>query len=258
MTVSDPVLLGTFASLMTALATALGALPVLHRRAIPDAARDALLGIAAGVMLAATFFSLIEPAIEMLQLRHGSRSLAAVYLSMALTAGAASVALLERWLANAYGWDGCGDGAPIRQVWVFIAAVTLHNIPEGIAVGVGFGSGDMAHGTAIATAIGLQNMPEGLAVALALVSHGYDRRRAFLAAVLTGAVEVPAGLLGAAAVSLFQPILPWAMAAAAGAMLFVVVDELIPEAHSHGHRDAGTGGFIAGFIVMLMLDVALA
>ena len=209
-------------------------------------------------MLAATFFSLIQPAVALVEGRYGSRGAAAIIVAAGLIFGVLLVWLLEKVLANAYRWRADGAGAPIDNVWVFVLAVTLHNVPEGLAVGVGFGEGDIASGVAIATGIGLQNMPEGLAVALALVAHNYSRWKAFTIAALTGLIEAPSGLLGAAAVAWSQPLLPWALALAAGAMLFVIVQELIPESYRHGYRDAATLGLVAGFIVMLMLDVAFS
>ena len=256
---AEPIWLGALASLLAGSATVLGSVPVLHGGAVPDRWRDSLLGVAAGVMLAATFFSLIQPAIALFAGRHGNRLLAAAAVSAGLAAGVLLVLLLERALANAYRWNGNRAGrGPIDSVWLFVAAVTLHNVPEGLAVGVGFGTGDVASGTAIAVGIGLQNMPEGLAVALALVTHGYGRWMSFAIAGLTGLVEAPAGLIGAGAIALSQPLLPWALALAAGAMLFVIVQELIPESHRHGYRDHATVGLVAGFIVMLLLDVAFA
>jgi ZIP family zinc transporter len=256
---SDPIWLGAFASLLAGLATAFGSVPVLFRRNIADRWRDSLLGVAGGVMLAATFFSLIQPAIALVSGRYGSRGVAAVIVAAGLVVGVLLVWLLEKALANAYRWRGNNGGqAQIDSVWVFVLAVTLHNVPEGLAVGVGFGGGDIANGTAIAVGIGLQNMPEGLAVALALVAHGSSHGKAFAIASLTGLIEAPAGLLGAAAVAWSQPLLPWALALAAGAMLFVIVQELIPESYRHGHRDQATLGLVAGFIVMLMLDVAFS
>lgn len=236
----------------------MGALPVLLGRQFPERTRDTLLGVAAGVMLAATFFSLIEPSITLLEARHASRWRAAFAVSAGLALGAAIVWWLERVFASAYGWGSNGtDKIAIDRVWLFVAAVTLHNLPEGLAVGVAFGGEDRSHGTAIALAIGLQNMPEGLAVALALVAHGYDKHKAFWVAAATGLVEAPAGLLGATAVWLSQPLLPWALAAAAGAMLFVIANELIPQSHAHDYKNEATGGLIAGFILMLLFDVAL-
>jgi ZIP family zinc transporter len=133
-------------------------------------------------------------------------------------------------------------------------AITIHNFPEGLAVGVSFGSGDVAAGLVVATAIGLQNMPEGLAVALPLLREGYSRRRSLWYGTLTGLVEPVGGLLGVALVSVFHPILPWALAFAAGAMLFVVSDEIIPESHRKGFEREATFGLIAGFVIMMVLD----
>ena len=253
---SDPIWLGAWASFVAGSATALGSVPVLFGRNIPARWRDSLLGVAAGVMLAATFFSLLQPAVALAELRHGNRGAAAAVVAAGLIAGVLLVWLLEKALANAYRWNGAKE--PIDSVWIFVLAVTLHNVPEGLAVGVGFGEGDIASGMTIAVGIGLQNMPEGLAVALALVAHNYSRRKAFVIASLTGLIEAPAGLLGAAAVALSQPLLPWALAFAAGAMLFVIVQELIPESYRHGYRDEATLGLVAGFVMMLVLDVTFS
>lgn len=258
MPLTQPVLLGTVASLLAGLATGAGCIPVLAGQTIPDRVRDALLGMAAGVMMAATFFSLIEPAMNLFRQSWGGSWSTAGCLSLGIVLGASIVSSLEWILANAYGWNsGSADKLPIEKVWIFVLAVTLHNIPEGLAVGVSFGTGDIAQGISVALGIGLQNMPEGLAVALALVAHGYDRRQAFSIGVLTGLVEPPVGLLGAAAVAVAQPLLPWALAIAAGAMLFVIADEVVPQSHAHGYGAEATGGFIAGFVLMTVLDVAL-
>lgn len=136
--------------------------------------------------------------------------------------------------------------------------MTIHNFPEGLAVGVSFGSGDVAAGLVVAMAIGLQNMPEGLAVALPLAREGYSRRKSLFYGTLTGLVEPLGGLLGLALISVFLPILPWGLAFAAGAMLFVVSDEMIPESHRKGFEREATFGLIAGFVVMMFLDCALS
>jgi ZIP family zinc transporter len=133
-------------------------------------------------------------------------------------------------------------------------AITIHNFPEELAVGVSFGGGDVAAGLVIAMASGLQNMPEGLAVALPLVREGYSRRKSLLYGTLTGLAEPLGGLLGVALVSIFQPILPWGLAFAVGAMLFVVSDEMIPESHRKGFEREATFGVIAGFVIMMLLD----
>ncbi|WP_209011708.1 ZIP family metal transporter [Roseibium aggregatum] len=147
------------------------------------------------------------------------------------------------------------EAETLKQIWLFVIAITLHNIPEGLAVGVGFGGGDPGAGTTLAFGIGLQNAPEGLAVALALQSEGYDKRYAFVVACLTGLVEPVAGLMGAAAVSQSQVLLPWGLTFAAGAMIYVISNEIIPETHRHGHHKAATTGLTAGLVVMMFLDV---
>jgi len=149
------------------------------------------------------------------------------------------------------------DAHAMKKVWLFIFAITLHNFPEGMAVGVGFGGGDIANGISLAIGIGLQNMPEGLIVALALIAHKYSIRKSFLIASATGLVEPIGGLLGAGIVSVFMPLLPWGLAFAAGAMLFVISDEIIPESHRKGFAKQATFGLMVGFVVMLFLDVVL-
>lgn len=144
------------------------------------------------------------------------------------------------------------------RVWLFVLAITLHNLPEGLAVGVGFGEGNIARGTTLAVGIGLQNAPEGLAVALALLSAGYGRLRAFAVATLTGAVEPITGLAGAYAVSLSVLLLPGAMAFAAGAMIYVISHEIIPETHQRGSETLATLGLVVGVALMMLLDIAFS
>ena len=149
------------------------------------------------------------------------------------------------------------DAHALKRVWLFVFAITLHNFPEGLAVGVGFGGGDILNGITLAIGIGLQNIPEGLIVALALVVHKYSLKKAFLIALATGLVEPIGGLLGAGIVSVFMPLLPWGLAFAAGAMLFVISNEIIPESHRKGFAKQATLGVMVGFVVMLFLDVVL-
>ena len=239
-------LLGTVASLVAGLATGFGALPVLFAKRISDKMLDTSLGFAAGIMLAATAFSLLVPSIDL-----GGPLVAA--LSFVL--GALVLYLIDRVVPHfnpAFGVEG--PPSRLSRIWLFVLAITIHNFPEGLAVGVGFGSGDVAAGLVIATAIGLQNMPEGLAVALPLFREGYSRKKALWYGTLTGLVEPLGGLVGAAVVVIAKPILPWGLSFAAGAMLFVVADEMIPESHKNGHPREATFGLIAGFVVMMMLD----
>jgi len=145
----------------------------------------------------------------------------------------------------------------LEAIWLFVIAITIHNFPEGLAVGVGFGSGDVGNGIALAIGIGLQNMPEGLAVALALLGEKYTRRVAFLVALLTGLVEPIGGFLGLFLIQWMQWILPYGLAFAAGAMLFVISDEIIPETHRSGFERLATYAVVVGFLVMMFLDNTL-
>jgi ZIP family zinc transporter len=242
----DIIWLGSVASLVAGLATGAGALPVLFTKKISDKLLDVLLGFSAGVMLAATAFSLIVPAIDL-----SSPWVAAG----GIVIGAIVLYLVDRFIPHFHPALGPeGPSSRLSRVWLLILAITIHNFPEGLAVGVSFGSGEVAAGFVIAMAIGLQNMPEGLAVALPLLREGYSRRRSLWYGTLTGLVEPVGGLLGVALVSIFHPILPWALAFAAGAMLFVVSDEMIPESHRKGFEKEATFGFMVGFVIMMLLD----
>jgi len=165
------------------------------------------------------------------------------------------------WLANRFvphehffkGREGI-DGVLHKRLWLFVIAITLHNLPEGLSVGAGFGQPDLGRGIALAIGIAVQNMPEGFIVALALVALGYRPRSAFAVALLTGLVEPVGGMAGAAAVAFVQPILPWALAFAAGTMIFVVGGEMIPETHREGFETRATFGLLSGFAMMLLLS----
>lgn len=242
--------LGAIASLVAGLATGAGALPVLFTRRISDRVLDVMLGFSAGVMLSATSFSLIVPALDL------GGPWVAVF---GLVLGAFVLHLVDRFIPHFHQYIGAeGPPSKLPRVWLFVIAITIHNFPEGLAVGVSFGSGDAAAGMVIALAIGLQNMPEGLAVALPLLRESYSRGKSLWYATLTGLVEPVGGLLGVALISVFQPILPWGLAFAAGAMLFVVSDEMIPESHRKGFAREATFGLIAGFVVMMFLDCYFA
>ncbi len=238
--------LASVVSLVAGLATGAGALPVLFVKKVSDKFLDIMLGFSAGVMLAATSFSLIIPALDL-------TGPWVVVFGVGL--GALVLHLIDRLIPHFHPAIGA-EGPPSRlsRVWLFLLAITIHNFPEGLAVGVSFGSGDVKAGFVVALAIGLQNMPEGLAVALPLVREGYSRRRSLCYATMTGLVEPLGGLLGIALVFIFAPILPWALAFAAGAMLFVVSDEMIPESHRKGFEREATFGLIIGFLVMMLLD----
>jgi ZIP family zinc transporter len=252
------ILLGGLASLGAGLMTVVGAIPALFGREIAARTQDTLLGFAAGVMLAASFLSLIVPAVEAGQQLYGGRIAAAVIAAAGVLVGVLAVAAANELVPHQHFVQGKQGPrvAEVSRVWLFVAAITIHNFPEGIAVGVGFGGDDLSNGTALAVGIGLQNAPEGLAVALALVAEGSSRTRAFLVASATALVEPVGGFLGITAVAFFQMLQPWALTFAAGAMLYVISHEIIPETHSRGFQQRATGGLTAGLVVMLFLDVA--
>jgi len=245
-TLTDLFSIGLVASLAAGLATGAGALPVIFVKNVSDNLLDVLLGFAAGVMLAATAFSLLVPAIEL-----GGPLLSAVGLG----AGALTIYLIDRFTPHFHPVAGAeGPSSRLSRVWLMMIAITIHNFPEGLAVGVSFGAGDIASGLIVATAIGLQNMPEGLAVALPLLREKYRTLKAIEYTTLTGLIEPLGGLLGLALVSVSHSFLPWGLAFAAGAMLFVVADEMVPESHRKGFGREATFGLVAGFIVMMLLD----
>jgi ZIP family zinc transporter len=250
---------GFFASLLAGAMTMVGALPVLMGKTLSRRLNDTLLGFAAGVMLAASFFSLIIPGIEHGTALTGSKTWAAGIAVVGILVGVGFVAWLNEVLPHEHFVQGRQgpQASALARIWLFIIAITIHNLPEGLAVGVGFGHGDIPAGTALAIGIGLQNAPEGLAVAVALWSSGYDKRYAFGVASLTGAVEPVMGFLGAVAVTLSQSVLPWALTFAAGAMLYVISHEIIPETHRNGYEREATMGLTIGLVVMLYLDVVL-
>jgi len=253
-----PVALGSLASLAAGLVTAVGALPVLFGGRVSQRVNDVLLGFAAGVMLAASFFSLIMPGLDAARTLYGSGTLSAAIGVAGVALGAACIAIINEFVPHEHFVLGREGPKPrsLDRIWLFVLAITIHNLPEGLAVGVGFGGGDTRAGITLATGIGLQNAPEGLAVALALLSCGYSRIYSFVIAGLTGLVEPVTGFMGAYAVSLSVFLLPWGMTFAAGAMIYVISHEIIPETHRHGFQDEATIGLTAGLVVMMFLDVA--
>jgi ZIP family zinc transporter len=247
------VVIGFFASILAGLATGLGALPTLFFSSISKNLFNSLLGAAAGVMLAATAFSLLVPGMAYGNLIWPGKGIYVVTMGMLI--GALFLHFADRQLPHVH-FDSISDThlSSLKKVWLFIIAITIHNFPEGMSVGVSFGSGEMKNGVVLAIAIALQNIPEGLAVALPLLGLGYSKWRAVGIATLTGLVEPIGGLLGITMVTIFQPILPVAMGFAAGAMLFVISEEIIPETHSDGHSRPATFALMIGFIIMMILD----
>jgi ZIP family zinc transporter len=249
------------AGLIAGLATGLGAVPVLfYVKAVRPFTSAVMLGFGAGVMLAATSFSLVAPGIEAAARRGHAGLAGSGMVASGMLIGALGLLAANRYVPHEHFIKGLEGIATRRlgRVWLFVFAITLHNFPEGLAVGVGFGGGSLQNGISLAIGISLQNLPEGLAVALALVQIGYSRGRSFLVALLTGLAEIVGALVGVIAVAFSEALLPWGMGFAAGAMLFVISNEIIPESHQEGQGLAGTVGVIFGFLLMMILDTAFA
>lgn len=261
----NPVLLALFATLFTWLVTALGASMVFFFKTINQKILNSMLGFAAGVMIAASFWSLLKPAIEMAE---ASGTVPWVPAVVGFLSGGAFLFIVDKILPHLHLGLSVDKAEGIKTTWqrsvLLVLAITLHNIPEGLAVGVAFGAlainpdpGMLAGAVALAFGIGLQNFPEGAAVSIPLRREGFSRLKAFNYGQMSGIVEPIAGVLGAYLVLTVTPILPYALSFAAGAMIFVVVEELIPESQTGNETDLSTIGAMFGFATMMLLDVAL-
>ncbi|KPJ79173.1 MAG: dihydroorotate dehydrogenase [Deltaproteobacteria bacterium SG8_13] len=261
----SPIYQAIIATLFTWLMTAAGAGLVFFFKQINRKILDSMLGFAAGVMIAASYWSLLAPAIEMAE----ESSLPAwLVATSGFLLGGAFLLFVDKLLPHVHPGFPKGEAEGVSTSWrrsvLLVLAITIHNIPEGLAVGVAFGAlaADLPAATlggavALALGIGIQNFPEGTAVSVPLRREGLSRRKSFWYGQLSGAVEPVAGVLGAVAVIYMRPILPYALAFAAGAMIYVVVEELIPESQLEKHSDVATVGAMLGFAVMMTLDVAL-
>ncbi|HET9463705.1 MAG TPA: ZIP family metal transporter [Thiobacillus sp.] len=244
---------------VAALATALGALPALFIRRISTRWEDVMLGFGAGVMAAAASFSLILPGVAAGTEILGSKPAGAAIVAAGLVLGALFLLLADKAVPHEHlsaGRHG-PDWMHLRRVWLMVFAIALHNFPEGMAIGVGFSDGDTSVGVPLAAAIAIQDIPEGLVVAVALRTVAYAPWQAALAGALTGLAEPLGAIVGVALTSGFAPLYPAGLGFAAGAMLWVVSHEIIPETHRKGHEQAATLGLIGGFVVMMVLDTAL-
>nr|WP_283102346.1 ZIP family metal transporter [Haloplanus sp. XH21] len=263
---TDPIIHGLVGGVVIAVLNLFGAALVFVWRDPSERAMDGALGFAAGVMLAASFTSLIVPGIE----TYSGGNPIPVLVGVALGAlfldrsdvlvPHAHYLVTGRQRSDAASRDGALpiENDRLAGVVLFVLAITIHNIPEGLAVGVGFGSGDLETAIPLMLAIGIQNIPEGFAVSVAAVNAGLSRRfYAVIAGIRSGVVEIPIAILGAYAVQSMTALLPYAMGFAAGAMLFVISDEIVPETHARGYERIATLGTILGVIVMLYLDIAL-
>lgn len=262
-----PVLAALYAGLFTWGLTALGAATVFFIKNPSKKVLDGMLGFTGGVMVAASFWSLLAPAIEMSK-GEGFKKVMPAAIGFAL--GALFLFCLDKVLPHLHlnhdekFTEGVKTKTPWQKTTLLVLAITLHNIPEGLAVGVLFGGvaagipeATIAGALTLAIGIGLQNMPEGLAVSFPLRRMGMSKKKSFLYGQSSALVEPIAAVIGALAVGFFTPVLPYALAFAAGAMIFVVIEEVVPETQQGNNADIATLGFIGGFIVMMMLDVAL-
>jgi ZIP family zinc transporter len=262
----DPLVQTLLATSFTWGMTALGAASVFVFRTFNQKVLDSMLGFAGGVMIAASFWSLLAPAIDMCE----GGSLPCWFPPAAgFAAGAAVLRVIDLVLPHLHPGLSVDHAEGIRTTWrrstLLVLAITLHNIPEGLAVGVvfgaaasGFGPASLAGATALAIGIGIQNFPEGLAVSLPLRREGLSRARSFWYGQLSGAVEPVAAVAGVLAVASARALLPYALGFAAGAMIYVVVEEVIPESQTGGNSDIATIGTVIGFVIMMILDVSLS
>ncbi len=261
----NPVWLALFATLFTWGLTALGAAMVFFFKTISKSVLNSMLGFAAGVMIAASFWSLLSPAIEMAEAKGDLPWVPAV---IGFLSGGAFIFLIDKLLPHLHLGLSMDKAEGIKTSWqrsvLLVLAITLHNIPEGLAIGVTFGAlannpdtGLLAGAIALTIGIGLQNFPEGAAVSIPLKREGISSLKAFNYGQLSGIVEPVAGVIGAWLVLTVTPLLPYALSFAAGAMIFVVVEELIPESQTGNETDLSTIGAMIGFTTMMLLDVAL-
>jgi len=261
----NPIWQALVATMFTWFLTALGAGLVFFFKTINRKVLDGMLGFAAGVMIAASYWSLLAPAIEMAE---GGSLPAWVPATVGFLSGGGFLWIIDKILPHLHLGFPLEEAEGIKTSWhrsvLLVLAITLHNIPEGLAIGVAFGAlasdlptASLASAIALALGIGIQNFPEGTAVSVPLRREGFTRLKSFWYGQLSGIVEPIAGVLGALAVILMKPLLPYALAFAAGAMIFVVVEELIPESQLEKNTDIATMGAMVGFAVMMTLDVAL-
>ena len=261
----NPIVQALIGTLFTWAVTALGAGVVFFFKSIDKKVLDGMMGFAAGVMIAASFWSLLSPAINLSEEMGGSAWIPA---AVGFLLGGAMLFIVDKTLPHLHPGMKTEDAEGRNSSWqrsvLLVMAITIHNFPEGLAVGVAFGavaagipSASLAGAIALALGIGIQNFPEGAAVSIPLRREGFSRKKAFLYGQASGIVEPIAGVLGALSVIVFRPILPYALAFAAGAMIYVVVEELVPESQREKHSDVATIGAMLGFTVMMTLDVAL-
>lgn len=241
-----------------AAATALGTLPVLFSQNFSKRTYDCFLGFGAGVMLGATAFSLVIPAIAAARSAGAGSWEASLLAGAGIMAGAGAILLMSRAIEPAAVLEKNTSASSLRRAWMFVTAVALHNLPEGLAIGVAYAGIDLEKAHSLMTGVSIQDVPEGLVVALALRTVGYSRLVAVGLGVASGLVEPVAAAFGVALIGISAGMLPIALAAAGGAMLFVIVHDVIPEMRENGNETSATIALIGGFILMTVLDTALA
>jgi ZIP family zinc transporter len=262
----NPIIQALLATIFTWAMTALGAAFVFAKKELSKKWLDSMLGFAAGVMIAASYWSLLAPAIEMSK---GQKLPVWLPVTLGFLLGGIFLRGIDRILPHLHLGFPIDEAEGIKTSWqrstLLVLAITLHNIPEGMAVGVAFGA--LAHGSssvtfsgalALTIGLGFQNLPEGVAVSLPLYREGLSRVKSFWYGQLSGVVEPMAGVIGAAMVGAAESLLPYALAFAAGAMIFVVIEEVIPESQRSGHADLATMGAMTGFVLMMILDIAFS
>lgn len=248
-------------SAVTLLATSLGAIPAFFLRYLSPRANNIFMGFSAGIMLAASSFSLINPALDLAAVQLGNKIISASCMGAMILSGALLLYLCDKLIPHEHfvsGREGGSSDIHLKRIWLFVLAITIHNFPEGLAVGSGLGSQSFTLALPIVFGIGLQDLPEGFVVAAALIGVGYSRKKSFYIAVITGVVESIAALFGFMATTIFNPLLPWLLAFAGGAMLYVVVDEVIPEIQSKRILSNASAGLLFGYVLMMILDVAFS
>ena len=262
----NPIWAALLATTFTFLVTAAGASIVFFFKTLSRKVLDTMLGFTGGIMVAASFWSLLMPALEMSEGRG-----VPIWLPVAIgfLGGAVFLFILDKYIPHLHINFRTSESEGVKTNWhrttLLVLAITLHNIPEGLAIGVAFGAvaadlphADIGAAVALAIGIGIQDFPEGIAVAVPLRREGLSRGKSFLWGSLSGAVEPIAGVIGALTVMYAAPVLPYALAFAAGAMIYVVVEEVIPETQRDKYTDFATMGFMLGFVVMMILDVGLS
>jgi len=251
---------GTLAGFLIGFMTILGVLPLLLFKEIDQKKQDMLLGMSGGIMLAATTFSLLLPSLEESKTTFEfSPFWTVTIVSVSMLMGISFIKVVSRYFdfEHYFKTQPHIESDVAKKVWIFIFAITLHNFPEGMAVGMGFGQHDIHKAFSLTIGIGLQDIPEGLAVGLALLSIGYSKKIAILGVAISGLVETLSAIFGIVAVSYITYLLPLGLAFAAGAMFYVIVYEIIPDIQKNGHKDIAVNSLIAGFILMMYLDVTL-